>query len=113
MWVARELVRLLSRVAIAVLIAILLAEIKSIVSGGDTMHTFKIMLLVFGVVMLLLGGRGTGSAASDRVNWGSITPGLGGVVFRGAKPKPDDPTLTPSAVFIASGIALLALGLFV
>ena len=113
MWVVRELVRLLARIAVAVLIAILLAEIKTVVSGGDTTHTFRIMLLALGAVMLLLGGTGTGSAASDRVNWGTITPGLGGVIFRGFQPKPEDPTLTPGAVFIASGIVLLALGLFI
>ena len=110
MWVVRELVRLLSRIAVAVLIAILLAEIKTIVSGGDTTHTFRITLLAIGAVMLLLGGTGTGSAASERLNWGEITPGLGGSIFRGFQPKPEDPTLTPGAVFIASGIVLLALG---
>jgi hypothetical protein len=108
--VVRELVRLLSRIVVAVLIAIVLAEIKTIVSGGDTTHTFRITLLAIGAVMLLLGGTGTGSAASQVVNWGEITPGLGGVLFRGFQPKPEDPTLTAGAVFIASGVVLLALG---
>ena len=112
MWIARELVRLASRIATGVLIAVLIAEIRAVLSAGDTMHTFRSMLLLVGCVMLLLGGTGTGSAASRRVNWGTITPGLGGVIFRGFQPKPTDPRLTPSAVFIGSGVALLALGLF-
>jgi hypothetical protein len=110
MWVVRELVRLVSRIAVAVLIAIAIAEVRAIVSGGDTFHTFRIVLLLIGCVLLLLGGTGTGSVAGRRVNWGTITPGLGGVIFRGFQPKPEDPTLTPGAVFIASGVVLLALG---
>jgi hypothetical protein len=69
------------------------------------------MLLVLGGLMLLLGGTGTGSAAS-RMDWGEVTPGLGGVIFHGLRPRPEDPTLTVNAVFIGSGIAVLALGLF-
>jgi hypothetical protein len=110
MWIVRELVRLLSRIVVAVLMAILLAEIKTVVSGGDTTHTFRITLLAIGAVMLLLGGTGTGSAASHVVNWGEITPGFGGTIFRGFQPRPEDPTLTPGAVFIVSGVVLLAFG---
>jgi len=113
MWVVREVVRLLSRIAVAVLIAIVIAEVKAVATGGDPMRTFRIVLLVLGGVYLLLAGAGTGSTASRRVNWGSVTPGFGGIIFRGFQPRPEDRTLTPSAVFIGGGIALLALGLFV
>ena len=100
----------MARVAFAVLIAIVIAEARALVSGGDTFHTFRIVLMLLGVLLLLLGGTGTGSAAGRRVNWGTITPGLGGVIFRGFTPKPEDPRLTAGAVFIASGIVTLGLG---
>lgn len=113
MWIVRELARLLIRIAVAVLIAIVIAELRAIRTGGDTAHTFQVIMLLLGGLYLLLAGTGTGSAASQRVNWGSITPGSGGVLFRGFRPRPEDPTLTPPAVFIGSGIACLAIGLFV
>lgn len=113
MWVARELSRLVFRIGVVVLITVCIAEIRALVSGGDIFHTWELMLLLFGCLMLLLGGTGTGSVASRRVNWLPITP-VGGKVFaRWSSPRPEDPTLTPNAVFIGSGIALLALGIFV
>src|SRR5436305_5380795 len=110
MWVVRELARLVLRIGLAVLIAVVIAEIRAALSGGDTLGTFRIVCLLLGGLYLLLAGSGTGSAASRRVNWGEITPGLGGVIFRGFRPRPEDPTLTPSAVFVGSGLVLLALG---
>ena len=110
MWIARETFRLLSRILIAVTIAVVIAEVRAIVSGGDTFWTFRMILLLLGGLMLLLAGTGTGSTASRVVNWGEITPARGGTVFRGFRPRPEDPTLTPSAVFIGSGVVLLALG---
>lgn len=112
MWVFRELFRLVSRIVVAVAIAVVIAEVRAILSGGDTWWTFRIVCMLLGVLFLLLAGSGTGSAASRRVNWGLITPGAGAVIFRGFQPRPEDPTLTPSAVFVGSGVALLALGLF-
>jgi hypothetical protein len=113
MWVARELLRLVSRIVVAVAIAVLIAEVRAIVSGGDTFHTFRIVLMLLGVLLLLLAGTGTGSTASRRVNWGSITPGAGAVIFRGFQPRPEDPTLTPSAVFIGSGLVVLLIGILI
>ena len=64
MWIIRELSRLIARIAVAVPIAIVIAEFRA----------------------------------------------LGGVIFRGWQPKPEDPRLTANAVFIGSGIVLLVLG---
>jgi hypothetical protein len=111
MWIARELLRLLGRITVAVAIAVVIAEVRAIISGGgDTFWTFRVVLMLLGGLMLLLAGTGTGSAASRRVNWGVITPGAGKIIFRGFQPRPEDPTLTPAAVFVGSGAALLALG---
>jgi hypothetical protein len=110
-WVVRELVRLLSRILIAVCIAVVIAGIKAVVSGGDTFWTFRIICMLLGGLYLLLGASGTGSAASQRVNWMPITPLRGNPIARfSTRRRPEDPTLTPNAVFIASALVLLALG---
>ena len=110
MWILRELSRLLGRILVAVTIAVLIAEVRAIISGGDSFWTFRVVLMLLGGLMLLLAGTGTGSVASRVVNWGEITPAAGRIIFRGIKPRPEDPTLTPSAVFVGSGVILLALG---
>ncbi len=110
MWVVRELMRLVTRIGLAVLVAIVVAEIRALAGGGDTLRTFRIVCLVLGALYLLLAGTGTGSAASRRVNWGLVTPGRGGTLFRGFHPRPDDPRLAAGAVFVASGVMLLAIG---
>lgn len=102
--------RLIGRIAVAVLIAVVIALAKALISGGDTLWTFRITSLLLGCFFLLLGAAGTGSAASRVVSWGEVTPGRGGWIFRGFRPRPGDPRLTPGAVFIGSGIVLLALG---
>jgi hypothetical protein len=111
-WVVHQLLRLVARIALAVLIAVVIAEVRAVITGGDTFWTFRIVMMLLGALYLLLAGTGTGSTASRVVNWGEIAPAAGGVIFRGFKPKPEDPTLTPSAVFIGSGLTLLALGVF-
>jgi hypothetical protein len=110
MWVVRALVQLLSRIAVAVLIAIVIAEIRALLGGGDAMHTFRVMLMLLGGVFLLLGATGRGSAASQRVGWGEVTDGRGGAIFKGFRSRPDEPQLSAGAVFIGSGIVLLVLG---
>jgi hypothetical protein len=108
MWIVRELLRLIGRIAIAVLIAIVIAEIRALVSGGDTLWTFRIVSMLLGVLYLLLAGAGQGSAASHMVNWGDIFSVRGH--FPLLTPRPNDPRLTATAVFVASGVALLVLG---
>ncbi|HEY3551769.1 MAG TPA: hypothetical protein VGK69_12030 [Gaiellaceae bacterium] len=113
MWVARELSRLLFRVAVAVLVASLIAEVRALVSGGDFFHTWRITLLLLGCLMLLLAGSGARSTGSARrVNWGVITPGRGGILSRPVFAGVEGPQLTASAVFFASALALFALGIF-
>ena len=88
MWVVRALLQLVTRIAVAVLIAIVIAEVRALLDGGDTVHTFRVVLLLLGGLFLLLGASGTGSAANRRLGWGEVTAGRGGVVFRGFQPRP-------------------------
>jgi hypothetical protein len=112
-WVVRELLRLLVRIGVAILIASLIAEVRALASGGDFFHTWKILDLVLGCFMLLLAGAGARmTAAARRVNWGIVTPGRGGVLSRAVFAHVEGPQLTASAVFVGSGLALLALGVF-
>jgi hypothetical protein len=113
MWVVRELSRLLVRIAVAVGIASLVAEVRALVSGGDFFHSWRIMVLLLGCLMLLLAGAGaSGTASARRVNWGVITPGRGGVLSRPVFAEVEGPQLTASAVFVGSALALFALALF-
>jgi hypothetical protein len=108
MWIFRELLRLIGRIAVAVLIAIVIAEIRALASGGDTFWTFRIVLMLLGALFLLLAGAGQGGAASERVNWTDIFSVQG--YFPALAARPGDPRLTPTAVFVGSGFVLLALG---
>jgi hypothetical protein len=115
MWVVRETIRLASRIGIAVLIAIVVAEVRAVVGGGDTLRTFRITLLLLGCLMLLLASAGAAigqKKAHQQANlfgaWRPESLGLGESLTRAG-----GPTLTPAAVFVGSGVALLALGLFV
>jgi hypothetical protein len=113
MWFFRELARLLMKIAVIVVVAIVIAELRAVISGGDALHTFKIVSLALGALLLLLGAMGNGGPASRRVNYGIVTPGRGGRMSHAVAPRPGDPTLNASVVFIASGLVMLALGIFV
>jgi hypothetical protein len=103
MWVVREFVRLLVRIAAAVAIATVIAEVKSLVSGGDFAHTWKITMLLLGALMVILAGAGSRTSGSARrVNY-----------FDHAFGHVEGPQLTATAVFFASGLATIALALVV
>jgi hypothetical protein len=107
MWVVRELLRLVGRIAIAVLVAIVIAEVRAVITGGDTFHTFRIVLMLLGALYLLL-AAGPGASLDGRVG---RTPGWLG--WNDLVPAGDqDPHLTATATFVGSGLAVLALGVF-
>jgi hypothetical protein len=112
-WIARELSRLLFRIAVAVAIACVIAGLKAALAGGPWLHTWRVTLFALAGLMLLLAMAGYGPA-HRRVTRQSIDHGPTFLMrFPGAEPKPGDPTLTASAVFVGSGLALLALGFLV
>jgi hypothetical protein len=108
MWVVRELLRFVVRIAIAVLIAIVIAESRALISGGDTAHTFRIVCILFGCLYLLLAagpGQSLGGRRMNDTSWW-ITQSLG----YGKLEMAPGPKMTATAVFIGSGFALLVLG---
>lgn len=112
MWFFREVFRLVWMIVVVTAIAAAVASLVALLSSGDLVHELRLFFLVFGCLLLLFAGAGNRSTASARrVNWGIVTPGRGGIIFRGVAPRPGDPTLTLSAVFVGSGLALIVLGI--
>jgi len=109
MWIARELMRFLGRIAVALLIAIVIAEVRALISGGDTLWTFRIVLMLLGCLNLLLAAGPGASLGGQRMNDTSwwLTQSLGW----GKLQHVPGPRMTATAVFIGSGIILLVLGL--
>ena len=114
MWVARELVQLVVRVAIAFVVALALALLWAAVSEHSFRHDLRITTLTLGLLLIGMAAIGRGSNFERAMDfgvaeayWGRI-PGMSSTHRTG-----EDPTLSPGAVFALSGAALLALGLFV
>jgi type III secretory pathway component EscS len=115
MWVVRELLRLFEKIAIAVVIAIVVAELRTLMAGGDRTHTFQISCLVVGAVLLLMATIGRNNNFERRMDYGITEKAWGRIpgVSTVRQARPEDPTLTPGAVFAGAGIVMLALGLLV
>ena len=114
MWIVRELLRLGVRVAIGFAIALVIAVLWATVSEHSFAEGLRETTLSVGVLLLLMAGIGRGSNFERAMDygvahqyWGRI-PGVSTI-----ERKPEDRTLTPGAVFALTGLALLALGLFV
>ena len=133
MWFLREMFRLIWAVGLAVAFAAALAGIWALLGpapsyqisgsvGGATpshagfLHDFRVTCFIFGALLLLLSAAGNRSTASARrADWGILTPvskGLG-LLSPPVKHRQGDPTVTATAVFAGSAIALLVLGVIV
>jgi hypothetical protein len=111
MWLLRELLRLLEKIFIAVLIAVVLAEVRTLISGGDRLHTFQITLVIMGAFLLMLGAVGTDSAYDKHLSAvGHYWAQRSGVDDSEAQVGP---VLTAGAVFVISGIVVIAAGLLI
>jgi hypothetical protein len=112
MWFVRELARLLFRIVVATALAAAVAGFWALISSGDLVHDLRICFFLFGALLLLLAGAGNRSTASARrVNWGIIGGGRTmGWLSPPVRPRPGQPTLTASAIFVGSALALFVLG---
>jgi hypothetical protein len=115
MWIVRELLRLLERIALALAIALVIAAVQApIRSHGSFVHGFQISCLVVGALFLLMAGVGSDTSFARRMDfgvteaaWGRI-PGVSTLERTG-----EEPTLAPGAVFVGAGVATLVVGFLV
>jgi uncharacterized membrane protein len=113
MWLVRELIRLLERIALAFIIALVIAEVRALALGGDTWHGFKVSCLIMGAVLVLMAAIGRNNNFERRLDYGITEAAWGRIPgVSTLKRNPEDPSLTPGAVLGAAGLALLAVGLF-
>ncbi len=111
MWLVRELVRLVLRIAAVVAVTALIAVILAAAGATPFLSAGRILCIVFGCMLLAMAGVGSGSNVDRymsqsvlKVAWGTI-PG-----FDAMRRNPEDPTLSPGAVFFCSGLAVIMLG---
>jgi hypothetical protein len=114
MWVVRELIRLLAKIVLGFLVALVLAVAWAAVSEHSFSHDLYVTTLILGCGLLVMGAVGRGSnldrgmdASVTQAAWGRI-PGVSTLYRRG-----EDPTLNPGIVFVLTGLALLAFAIFV
>jgi uncharacterized membrane protein len=70
MWLIRELIRLLERIALAFIIALVIAEVRALALGGDTWHGFKVSCLIIGAVLVLMAAIGRNNNFERRLDYG-------------------------------------------
>ena len=114
MWVVRELIRLVEKIVIGFIVAILIALGWAALSKHSFSTDFRNTCLLVGALTVLMGAMGRNTPFERRMDygiteqaWGRI-PGVSSLKF-----NPEDPTLTAGAVFIATGAALLVFAIFV
>ena len=113
MWLLRELIRLLERIAIAFIVALVIAELRALAVGGDTWHGFKVSCLILGALLFLMGAVGRNNNFERRMDYGITEAAWGRIPgVSSLQRNPEDPSLTPGAVLGGAGLALLAVGLF-
>ena len=116
MWVVRELTRLLVQIVVATAIAAGVAGLWALAANGNLVSDLRLSFLLFGCLLLLLAGAGNRATASGRRMTYGVIGGFRSTFGRLAppvNPKPGEPTLTASAVFVGSALALIALGVAV
>jgi hypothetical protein len=111
MWIFRELYRLLVTIVLVAGVAAALASLWALISSGDLVNNMRIGFFLFGGILLLCAGAGNRATAQNRAmryTWFMGIRGYG--MFSPGRARPNQPTLTASAVFFASAIALFVLG---
>ena len=114
MWVVRELIRLVEKIVLGFAIALLFAALWAVASKGGFVRDLRYTSLIIGAFAVVMAFMGGGNAFERQLDygitlnsWGRI-PGVSSLQY-----SPEDPTLSPGAVFVGTGLALLAFGLFV
>jgi hypothetical protein len=114
MWIVRELIRLVEKIALGFVIALVFAVLWAALSKDAFVHDLRTTCLVVGGFTLVMAGMGRGTPFERRLDYGITEAAWGRLPgVSSLKVNPEDPTLTPGAVFVGTGLALLAFGLFV
>lgn len=112
-WILRALAQLALTAAILFAGAAVLAGLLALVRGGDFLGSLRITALCVGALLLLMAGTGGAfSRAADAEARQSALGRLPGLPSW-TDSRPEEPTLSSSAVFAISGVALIVLGLVV
>ena len=107
MWLLRELLRLLERIFIAVLVAIVLAEVRTLISAATACTRSRSHCVIVGALLLMMGAAGNDSAYDRHLSAvGHYWAQRSGVDDRDAQVGP---VLTAGAVFVISGVVVIAL----
>jgi uncharacterized membrane protein len=113
-WLVRELLRLVVRIAVVAVAALATAGILAAIGSGGFHTDARILCIVLGCMLLAMAGVGRGSNVErymdqnvTKVAWGHI-PG-----FDAMKRNPEDPTLAPGAAFFCSGLIVIVLGVLI
>ena len=114
MWIVRELIRLVEKILLGFAIALVIASLWALASKGGFVRDLRYTSLIIGAFTVVMAFMGGGTAFERQLDygvtlnaWGRI-PGVSSLRY-----NPEDPTLSPGAVFVGTGLALLAFGLFV
>jgi hypothetical protein len=107
MWVVRALVNLLVHVAVTVLVTLGVAALWALAHGGGYLDSFRISCFVFACLLLLFGVGGHQRVYNSVVPTPGRLPGMPAWL----EPDPADKSLTTSAVFLLTAVALLAIAL--
>jgi hypothetical protein len=111
-WIVREALRLLERVAVGVAIAAAVGGLWSLRQTGNAHHRFEISFLVIGAIVVMLGAMGRGSSYE---RYADARAGRGANYLSGLVPRAtaDEPQLAPGAVLVLTGAIVIALGFLV
>ena len=113
LWFVRALAQLLIVVAIVFAIAAGAAVLLAIVSDGEFVDGLRIMALLIGALLVLMGATGGGfSRAADAEVRQTALGRLPGIPSW-AESQSDEPQLSSGAAFVISGLALVAVGLVI
>jgi hypothetical protein len=112
-WILRALAQLILTAAILFAAAAVIAGVFALVRGGEFAESLRITALCIGALLLLLGA--TGGAFSRAADADARQSALGRLpgLPSWTESRPEEPTLSSSAVFAISGAALIVLGLAV
>ncbi len=115
MWIFRELIRLLERIALAVVIALILALVQvPFRNHGGFVAGFQLSCIIVGAFLLMMAGVGGDSNFARRMDYGVTESALGRIPGVSTLQRTgEDPHLSAGAVFVGSGLVLLAIGFLV